>query len=251
MNTKILSAALIISLGGLSSKAIAADFITPVNLDTLDLGAQIVGPVGPTVDASLIDGEFSLGDLSSGVSCPPGFDVCIPPENPEGTIYTYVHQVTPGVDFDNDDVPFLPQLPVVTFDDVNEFRLEFPAVGFNGVAGFSFGQAEEALGVGGNFSIEVDSDGSIIWTVSGGEGWDTDLINPETISFFWQTTEPPIGPFGTFSSSNGVQSGTGNGPVPAIPVPESSSSLGLLALGIFGSFTTFKFRKKSVINHEK
>ena len=234
INTKLLNAAVVISFLELSSQAVGAVSITPIDLDTVQLGAQIVGPVGPTVDASLIDDGNSLGDLSSSVSCPANFLECIPSLNPEGTIYTYIHEVTPGVDFLNDP-PFSPQLPVVPFDDVQEFRLNFRAYGFTGEAGYSFGEAEAALGSSGEFLIDFDNNGQLVWTVASSNGWSTNANTPETISFFWQTTQPPVGPLGSYTASNDTQSGTGIGPLPAVPVPEPTSILSLLALGSLGA----------------
>ena len=202
--------------------------IAPTNLDSRPLGARIVGPVGPTVDTSLVNaaGE-SVGDLQGSVSCPVGFASCVPPNNPAGTIYTYVHGITPGVDFPND--PPFPQPTVVgSFDDVTKFSLGFPAEGFNGVAGFSASDTNAALGPGGQFGIELLSDGSLQWTANGA-GWGTG----ETIAFFWQTTQPPSGPGGIYTVSNGVTSGSGRGPLPtAVPatVPEPAT-FGLMLFG--------------------
>ncbi|NEP53852.1 MAG: exosortase, PEP-CTERM interaction domain protein [Moorea sp. SIO3C2] len=235
MTSKLAIALIAISVFELSAQEVSAASITPINLDDLTLGATITGPVGPTVDASLINGDGnSLGDLTSSVSCPVGFLTCVPPQNPAGTIYTYIHKVTPGVDFPNDP-PFPQPDGLLAFDDVNQFGLEFKAEGFTGVAGYSFGEAKQALGASGEFSIKLEEDGSLVWSVVGGSDWSTNSDTPETISFFWQTTQPPIGPFGTFTAKNDTQSGTGNGPLPlAVPVPEPMSSQGLLALGFLG-----------------
>ena len=104
--------------------------IEATNLDGLSLGVKIVGPVGPDVETSFVNtsGE-AVGDLSSSVSCPSGFSACIPPDNPAGTIYTYIHVVTPGVDLPNDP-PFPAPDVSVPFDQVTEFTLGFPATGF-------------------------------------------------------------------------------------------------------------------------
>ena len=129
--------------------------ITPTDLGTLTLGPNIVGPVGPTVEASFVNGSNeSLGDISSGVACPDGFATCEPPNNPAGTIYTYVYEIAPGVDAFPNDGPF-PQPPLTDppFDEVTEFQLDF-APGSNGIAGFDFGQADSALGAGANFQIQ-------------------------------------------------------------------------------------------------
>lgn len=205
---------------------VGAVSLTATNLDSLTLGARIVGPVGPEVNTSLVNATGdSLGDLESSVSCPAGFAACVPPTNPPGTIYTYVHDVTPGVDSTNN-APFLPQPPVVPFNDVTEFSLGFDAAGFNGVAGFSFSGAADA---GGTFGIELLSDGSLVWTANG-TYWGTG----EKIAFFWQTTQPPSGPGGVYEASNGITSGTGAGPLPTpvtAPIPEPAT-FGLMLLGI-------------------
>lgn len=233
MNPSRLGILVFFSLLILAIGHVGAVPLTATNLDSLTLGPQIVGPVGPTVDTSLVNaaGE-SLGDLRGGVSCPAGFAVCVPPTNPPGTIYTYVHEITPGVDFTNDG-PFLPQPPVVPFDDVTEFSLGFPAEGFNGVAGFSFLATQTALGAGGDFGIELLSDGSLQWTASG-TGWGMG----ETIAFFWQTTQPPSGPGGVYQVRNGITSGTGAGPLPT-PVPAAipePATFGLMLSGIIALF---------------
>ena len=83
-------------------------FITPTDLNSLTLGANIVGPVGPTVNASFVNNDAeSLGDIRSGVACPDGFATCVPPNNPAGTIYTYVYEIAPGINaFQNNAPPY-------------------------------------------------------------------------------------------------------------------------------------------------
>lgn len=245
MNKKILPIFIGLSLFGLSSQKANAASLIPTNFDELNLGATIVGPVGPEVETTLVNpDDFGLGDLTSSVSCPPGFTSCVPPENPTGTIYTYVHQVTPGVDFPNDP-PFPQPENNIPFNNVQQFSLGFDAAGFNGVAGYSFSQAENALGSDANFNIEQLDDGRLTWTVSGGENWDTNTVNPETITFFWQTTQAPSGPGGTYIASNNSTFGSGNGPlpVPVQTVPESNGLFGLLAVGVFGTVSVFKGKK--------
>ncbi|MEO1560514.1 MAG: exosortase, PEP-CTERM interaction domain protein, partial [Cyanobacteria bacterium J06632_19] len=129
--------------------------------------------------------------------------------------------------------------------DVQEFSLGFDAAGFNGVAGYSFSQAENALGSDGSFNIEQLDDGSLAWTLSGGEGWNTNSSNPETITFFWQTTQAPSGPGGTYIASNNITSGSGNGPLPTPvqTVPEPNGILGLLAPMALGGVFTLKRNK--------
>lgn len=246
MKKKFLPILFAFSLFGLLPQKANAASIIATNFDDLNLGATIVGPLGPEVETSLVNpSNQGLGDLTSSVSCPPGFTSCVPPENPQGTIYTYVHQVTPGVDFPND-APFPAPDNAIAFNNVNEFSLGFNASGFNGVAGYSFSQAENALGSDGSFDIKQLEDGSLRWTVSGGEGWNTNTLNPETITFFWQTSQPPSGPGGTYIASNNITNGSGNGPlpVPVQTVPEHNGLLGLLAPIALGSLITVSARKK-------
>ncbi|MEO1378442.1 MAG: exosortase, PEP-CTERM interaction domain protein, partial [Cyanobacteria bacterium J06635_10] len=198
MNKQFFPIFIAFSLLGLSAQRVNAASLIPTNFDDLNLGATIVGPVGPEVETSLVNSSNQgLGDLTSSVSCPPGFTSCVPPENPQGTIYTYVHQVTPGVDFPND-APFSEPENAIAFNNVQEFSLGFNASGFNGVAGYSFSEAQNAIGSDASFDIEQLDDGSLAWTLSGGEAWDTNSSNPETVTFFWQTTQAPSGPGGTY-----------------------------------------------------
>ena len=211
-----------------SSTVAVATPIIAVDFDSLNLGPMIVGPVGPEVEVSLLnsDGD-SLGDLRSSVSCPAGFTSCLPPANDAGTIYTYAHTVIPGVDNPND-APFPNPPTVLPFNDVLGFSLGFEAVGFNGIAGFSFGDASTA---DINFDIDISVDGELTW-VTDSDGWDTS----EEITFFWQTTQAPSGPAGIFSINNSLDSASGRGPLPtplALPVSEPYG-LGLLLFGLAG-----------------
>ena len=209
------------------ASSIAHSVIIPVtDLDSLNLGAKIVGPVGPDVEVSLIDGNGdSVGDLSSSVSCPDGFTSCAPPANPSGTIYTYRHTLIPGVDLPND-TPFTPPTNVLAFDDVIGFSLGFEAIGFNGIAGYSFTDAGNA---GVTFDIEQNTFGELVWSTNS-DDWDS----TEAITFFWQTTQPPSGPGGIFNINNANGSASGNGPIPtSLPVPEPIA-LGLIFIGLLG-----------------
>ena len=203
-----------------------AAMITVTDLDTLNIGAKIVGPVGPDVEVSLInsDGD-SVGDLRSSVSCPDGFTTCAPPTNPTGTIYTYTHTVIPGIDNPND-APFPNPSTVLAFDDVIGFSLGFEAIGFNGVAGYSFA---EAFNADISFELELTATGELNWTTNS-DGWDT----AEEVTFFWQTTQAPSGPGGTFNVNNADGTASGRGPLPrALPVPEPMA-LGLILVGLLG-----------------
>ncbi|MEM8778730.1 MAG: exosortase, PEP-CTERM interaction domain protein [Cyanobacteria bacterium P01_G01_bin.49] len=224
---KTLLAFSFLSLASLEASAVS---IAPTNLDDLTLGAKIVGPVGAEVETSLIDANGDgLGDLISSVSCPVGFSECLPPENPPQTIYTYIHEVTPGVDFPNDDPPFPQPSVVLPFENVTEFRLSFEPFGFTGVAGYRFTEATTALGTPAQFNLELNND-SLIWTAPNDSNWNTG----ETITFFWQTLQPPSGPGGLYTASNNNQLGSAMGPLP-LPVqkvPESRSYWSLIGLAV-------------------
>lgn len=184
-----------------------ADSINSVDFGELDVGAKIVGPVGPDVEVSLINADgHSVGDLRSSVNCPSGFTKCMPSDNPSGTIYTYSHTVIPGLDKPNDQ-PFPQPSTVLALDDLTRFELGFEAAGFNGVAGYDFGEADTA---GVSFTIEQTESGELVW-MADSEDWDTG----EPITFFWQTTQQPVGPNGIYSISNSTSHGAGKGPVPA------------------------------------
>lgn len=230
MKKSNLAIATILTFAVFGSPVAHATIITATDLDSLSIGAKIVGPVGPDVEVSLINADGnSVGDLRSSVSCPDGFTTCAPPNNPAGTIYTYTHTVTPGIDNPND-APF-PNPPIVlAFDDVIGFSLGFEAVGFNGVAGYSFNEATNA---DISFDLELTAPGELIWSTNS-DGWDTG----EAITFFWQTTQPPSGPGGIFNISNAGGTASGRGPLPtALPVPEPMA-LGLILVGLIGLTVT-------------
>ncbi|MEO0500493.1 MAG: exosortase, PEP-CTERM interaction domain protein [Pseudomonadota bacterium] len=193
-----------------------AEAVASTDLDTLARGGTIVGPVGPTVNASILSerGE-AVADIVGQVDCPAGIDPCQPAEAPEGTIYTFIYRVTPGADSTND-APFQPNAPVTMADGVTLFGLDFIPPGFTGVAGYSFsdvaaaldGRAEEANGL---MSIDVDeAAGRMVWATDAEQGWD----RGETITFFFQTTQPPKGPGEGFLLEAGSVGGSGHGPVP-------------------------------------
>tara|TARA_R110002153_G_C13283207_1_gene494281 strand:- start:134 stop:826 length:693 start_codon:yes stop_codon:yes gene_type:complete len=207
----------------LIATSVSASPIMSSDYDVLDFGAKITGPVGPEVEVSLINSAGdSVGDLLSSVSCPEGFTACIPANNSPGIIYTYAHTVIPGVDKEND-APFPNPPTVLPFDDVQTFSLGYEAVGFNGIAGYSFSNAATA-NVG--FDIELNDAGELVWSSTSDE-WDS----AEEITFFWQTTQAPSGPGGIYSINNLNGTASGIGPVPtALPVPEPLH-LGFMLLG--------------------
>ncbi|MEM9219229.1 MAG: exosortase, PEP-CTERM interaction domain protein [Cyanobacteria bacterium P01_F01_bin.150] len=237
---------------GLAANDANALSIEPNDFDALVLGPKIVGPVGPTVDTAFISSDDNgVGDLVSSVSCPVGFTACTPPTNPADTLYTYVHEITPGVDFPNDTPPFTTPASVLSFDGVHEFSLTFAAEGFTGIAGYSFSEATAALGNDDGFAIEQLDDKTLRWRVSGNSGWGTG----ETITFFWQTTQSPSGPQGIYSVANSNQSGVANGPIPTpvpvatnpddVAIPETPISLLSTTLALGGVLTFSKFRKRA------
>ncbi|MEO0378615.1 MAG: exosortase, PEP-CTERM interaction domain protein [Cyanobacteria bacterium P01_A01_bin.17] len=206
-----------IALAGLISSIslpAAAVTVTATDLDSLSLGPTIVGPVGPTVDTTFITAdERGIGDFMSSVSCPAGFTVCTPPTNPAGTIYTYRHQVTPGIDLPNDP-PFPSPNSLLPLSNTRDFQLDFGAAGFNGVAGYSFSDAEAALNDGVEIRIEQLDDGRLAWRLPENSGWDTN----ESLTFFWQTTQSPSGPDGSYTLASESELGSAQGPLP-VPVP--------------------------------
>ena len=197
--------------------------VAPVDLGSLSLGAKIVGPVGPEVDATITfddNGTITgIADLIGSVSCDDRFVTGCAESDVQGfsdVVYTYVHQVIPGVDLPNDP-PFPAPDVVIPFDDVTEFRLGFTAHGFNGVAGFDFGEATAAVGSPAVVTIDQTAGGELVWSLPDGSGWDTG----ETLTFFWQTDRRPVGPGGVYIASDGGITGSGAGPLPD-PVPEPS-----------------------------
>ncbi|MEO1387564.1 MAG: exosortase, PEP-CTERM interaction domain protein [Cyanobacteria bacterium J06634_6] len=208
--------------------------LTVTDFDQLVLGAKIVGPVGPEVETTFLnDAGDGIGDLSSSVSCPAGFAACVPPENPAGTIYTYVHEVTPGVDLPND-APFPNPAVVIPVDDAAGFRLNFVPAGFNGVVGYSVSEAEAALGAGNLPAVSETLDGNLVWRVPDLSEWN----QGEKITFFWQTTQNPSGPGGSYGVFGPDGTGSAAGPLPTpiastdVPEPGAIAPLALLSLGL-------------------
>ena len=181
---------------------VAADF------GELELGARIEGPVGPEVEASIISDGRSIGDIVSYVACPAEYDECDPEDLPEGTVYTYVHTIRPGVD-DPNDPPF--QRPV-GLDEVTAatvFETVRQASGFNGSIGYDREQVAKALGPDGVIRVQ-DDNGALAWRVVGGDGWQTG----EPITFFWQSTLPPEGPAEAYALRADEKIAMASGPFP-------------------------------------
>jgi len=182
--------------------------ITPTDFASLRLGGTIQGPLGPEVEASLVVDDTALGDIASRVQCPDGVDPCNPDAAEDGIIYTYIHEVRPGFDGPNDP-PFPMPEEVHPVESASSFALTFPAHGFTGVAGYSVYDAEDVLADGFNASISC-VDGRITWSFPEESGWSTG----ETITFFWQSTQPPSGPDGEYRFVADELEATGPGPMP-------------------------------------
>lgn len=194
--------------------------VEPTDLDGVALGAFVEGPVGVTVDSSFVAGDASVGDFSGGAACPEGFEACVPPENPEGTLYSFVQTVVPGEDAVPNDPPFAEAPDTVDPGPVGSYAIAFRPAGFTGTAGYSFSDAEAA---GVEFALDQGSDGALTFSVTDGE-WTAG----EGVRFFFETTQPPSGPGGTYALGDGVAAG----PLPApIPVP---AALPLLAAALGG-----------------
>jgi hypothetical protein len=181
----------------------SATLVTPVDLDAWVGGGSIALPL---VDLFTVANPAppTMGEITNNVF----FD---------GTLYTYVHKVTPSL---NDNFLFNTALPVA---------------GFTGVAGWSFSGAAGAGGTGlaGDFLINEVS-GQLNWiTLFGGSaGWDLN----EPITFFFVSTRPPgIGDYNLLSTEAGTaQSYT--------PVPEPGS-IALLGSGLVGLYASMRRRR--------
>ena len=182
--------------------------IAPTDFASLELGGTIQGPLGPEVEASLVADGVAIGDIASRVQCPDGIDPCDPERAEEGTIYTYIYEVRPGFDGPNDP-PFDMPENVRPVESAASFALAFPAHGFTGVAGYAVYDAQEVLAEGFVASISCVDD-QIIWSFPEESGWSTG----ETITFFWQSTQPPSGPDGEYRFVADDLEATGPGPLP-------------------------------------
>ena len=182
--------------------------LAAADLDMETLGARIVGPQGPEVETILSTGNREIGKMVSFVACPADVTECEPGEMPEGTVYTYVHQVTLSDDWTQADQPA--QGPEVVESPPTLFRMTQQAHGFTRAVGYSTKQAVEALGGEDAISITSD-DGRIIWRVVEGDGWKPGT----TISFWWQSTLPPAGPADAYLLEIDGNQAIASGPFPA------------------------------------
>lgn len=184
------------------------DIVTPTDYASLALGGAVQGPLGPEIEGSLISDGVALGNISSSVYCPQAMEACDPETAPAGTIYTYVYHIRPGFDGPNDEGFEMPER-VIPVERAESFALGFPAYGFTGVAGYSTEEAESALAPGINAIISCD-DGKLSWTFPREAGWSTG----ETITFFWQSTQPPSGPDGDYIFHGDAREAHSRGPKP-------------------------------------
>lgn len=216
------------------AEGVVANGIVIADLDALALGPRIVGPVGPEVQASLATPLAAFGDIESWVACPARdmvrddsgktgatkapatqgreIEACEPGNMRPGTVYTYVHAVTPGVDRPNDR-PF-PQPEAVNMPaEITAFRVAVPLAGFTGKAGYSFGDATKALGTTGKFAVACLGQ-AIVYTVEAPKGgW----RKGQTVRFFWQSTAAPAGPSEGYELAADGKRARGSGPAPEQP----------------------------------
>ena len=213
------------------AEGVVANGIVIADLDALALGPKIVGAVGPEVQASLATPLAAFGDIESWVACPardtirddsgkataqqpkgPKIEACEPGNMRAGTVYTYVHAVTPGVDKPNDR-PFAQPEALNMPADIAAFRVTVPLAGFTGKAGYSFGDATKALGSKGKFAVACLGK-AIVFTVEAPEGgW----RKGQTVRFFWQSTVAPAGPAEAYELVADGKRARGSGPAPAQP----------------------------------
>ncbi len=181
--------------------------LVAADLDLDSLGARIEGPEGNEVESEIP----GLGTMVSFVACPAAVEApeCDPDVLPEGTVYTYVHRVTLDT-------------PAGKQDDKRAggatlFRTTQAAAGFANVIGFSREQAEQVLGANGDIKVQLDG-GRLVWRIAAGDGW----VPGETLTFFWRSTLPPVGPQEAFRLEGEGLSGMATGPFPQeLPVDET------------------------------
>lgn len=192
--------------------------LPPGDFSDLELGARVVGPQGPEVEAAMSNPEGIFADIRSYVACPAGMDPCDPETAPKGTIYTYVHVLVPGGDndaskgsgngADNSHV-----------EHAMAFRMIQRAHGFTGNAGYSKAEAMAAMGKMGDVVMTCD-DGKLIWTLNSGDGGDQ-WAHKEPVTFYWQSTLPPAGPAEAYELHVDYTKAGAPGPFPA---PDAAAS---------------------------
>ncbi|RJY10144.1 hypothetical protein D6201_02720 [Aurantiacibacter aquimixticola] len=201
--------------------AVGPRTLVAAGFDDQEIGPKIVGPQGPEVSAIFTSDAGDIAEIISYVACPPveGLDLseedvpegedladfaseCRPDMWPEGTVYTYVHRVTPTQ---------TAQSPVTVF------RTARPATGFANTIGFDREQAEAALGEGYSIGTQIDN-GMLVWRIEKGDGWDAG----EEITFFWQSELPPEGPAEAYEIETTAGRAEATGPFPPAEMPEES-----------------------------
>lgn len=204
--------------------------VPPTDLDNLTLGAFVVGPVGTTVDSSFLAADGAdLGDFSGGAACPDGFATCDPMSVDAGTVFTFVQTIVPGADTVENDPPLASDGPLTSPGAVTSYGFTRAIPGFTGTAGYSFSDAAQ---FGLSFDIDVAGDNGPLTFTSTGADW----TDGQAVRFFFQTTQPPMGPGQAYAFDGTSASGVATGPVPApIPMPASLPLLlaGLGALGLW------------------
>jgi len=165
--------------------------ITPTDFDSIDPGQVFAGPLTGDFITSPVEGSKDVGDATNIVYFKDG-------------LYTYTESVTPQM------------------NNISEFNTGFSPQGWNGVAGFSFSQAN-TTGVGsGNINISQDPDGTIDWNLT-----NPNFDSGETITFFFQSTLPPgLGVYNLIDHSVGAT-------ISYAPTPEPTTLL-LLSSGLLG-----------------
>jgi hypothetical protein len=169
--------------------------LVPADFATLKLGAKIAGA---DADGKFVSDREVLAEVASYVACPEGVTACDPKTLPAGTVYTYVHRVTPGK----------------SVASATLFRTARPAGGFANGVGYNNAEAAAALGPSGEIDVEADN-GALVWRVIGGDHWKAG----EPITLYWQSTLPPAGSADAYLVETDGSVALGSGPFPAKEKP--------------------------------
>ncbi|MCP9223119.1 hypothetical protein MKP08_10195 [Erythrobacter sp. LQ02-29] len=199
--------------------------LVAANFDPASLGAKIEGPKGPEVESEISADGKTIADVVSYVACPKDMtEACDPETAPEGTVFTYVHVVTPTQD---EAAPTESATPAADTESGAQrmetapsiFRTTRRATGFNGALGYDREQAKAALGAEDAITVTTDA-GQLIWRVTKGSGWTPGM----PITFFWQSTLPPKGPSSAYRLELNNRAGDATGPFPPEKAPEPKST---------------------------
>jgi hypothetical protein len=169
--------------------------LIPADFAALKLGAKLKG--SDTTGRFVSDGQ-TIAEVTSYVACPEEVTVCDPKTLPPDSVYTYVHQVTPGK----------------AVASTTLFRTARPAAGFANGVGYDNAQAAAALGPNGQIDVEADN-GALVWRVIGGYRWKAG----ETITLYGQSTLPPAGSADAYLVETDGSVAIGTGPFPAKETP--------------------------------